>query len=326
MLTRRLLRVLTGYAATVALVLSAIMLVPTLMEGLNDPHEEGEDFLHRVFAPLPALWLTLLPTALMISVLIGFSRLSLRGEIRQWRAAGASVWPFALPTSLIAVLIAGLMAGPLWTWTQPEGVIPIAMEKTTPRFIDEHGNLWVLPISATAATMAEPSAGAVIVLYSLPPARGALAGQVGAVEADGTILLREVQVTDGLALGIEPTLTLRVWLSPPTGAAEPPDTDEVTGSSSTFFGLSYRLSYPVLVVGLALLILPLALSIDGNRWTLLKIAAGCLLALNILFVLLMTDALVGAGLWDENWFFPLRGALALGLGLLALILFEERAA
>ena len=40
----------------------------------------------------------------------------------------------------------------------------------------------------------------------------------------------------------------------------------------------------------------------------------------------MTDALVRAGFWDESWFCPLRGAMALGLGLLVLTLFEERAA
>ena len=339
MLTRRLLRVLTGYAAAVALVLSAIMLVPTLMEGLNDPHEGSRGFLHRVFAPLPSLWLTLLPTALMLTVLIAISRLNLRGEIRQWQAAGVSVWPFALSTALIALLIAGLMAGPFWTWTQPKGAVLVEAVNTGPHFIDEHGELWALPVSATAAQSDGPSAGAVIGLFSLPQARRTLTGKVAAMHADGTIVLRDAQVTanltrETLTRETGPARPRPVRLTPQpgvTGQTAPTGADETNstqsqGQTRVFAGLGYRLSYPALVIGLSLLILPLALSVDGNRWTLLKIAGGCLLALNILFVLLMTDALVRAGFWDESWFFPLRGAMALGLGLLVLTLFEERVA
>ena len=91
------------------------MLVPALMEGLNARSDGLSTWLRGVFTPLPGLWLILLPTALMLTVLIAISRLNLRGEIRQWRAAGASVWPFALATALIALLIAGLMTGPFWT-------------------------------------------------------------------------------------------------------------------------------------------------------------------------------------------------------------------
>lgn len=334
MLTRRLLRVLTGYSAAVALVLSAIMLVPTLMEGLNDPPKESRGFLHRVLAPLPSLWLTLLPTALMLTVLIAVPRLNLRGEIRQWRAAGVSVWPFALSTTLIALLIAGLMAGPFWTWTQPKGAGLVEAVNIGPHFIDEHGELWALPVSATAAQSDGPSAGALIGLFSLPPARRTLTGKVAAVHADGTIVLRDTQVTANLTRETGPTRPLPVRLTPQSGVtgqtaptgADAANSTQSQGQTRVFAGLGYRLSYPALVIGLSLLILPLALSIDGNRWTLLKIAAGCLLALNILFVLLMTDALARAGFWDESWFFPLRGAMALGLGLLVLTLFEERVA
>ena len=337
MLVRRLLLLLSGYAIAVGLVLTAIMLVPGLMEGLNTQSDGLWTWLLGVFTPLPGLWLILLPTALMLTVLIGISRLNLRGEIRQWRAAGASVWPFALATTMIALLIAGLMTGPFWTWTQPEDATLIKVEKSNPGFVDESGDRWALPISATAAASDEPAAGAMIVLFSLPPTRRTLTGQVAAVEADGTILLQAARVTtDASANAIEtgesgPARTSMVRLTPQPGTAGRTSAiaaQVVQSQSQTraFAGLGYRLSYPALVIGLSLLILPLALSIDGNRWTLLKIAAGCLLALNILFVLLMTDAMVRAGFWDESWFFPLRGAMALGLGLLALTVFEERAA
>ena len=127
-------------------------------------------------APLPGLWLILLPTALMLTVLIAISRLNLRGEIRQWRAAGASVWPFALSTALVALLIAGLMAGPFWTWTQPEGATLIKVENPTRVSSTSLGELWALPMSATAAQSDEPSAGGVIALFSLPLARRTLTG------------------------------------------------------------------------------------------------------------------------------------------------------
>ena len=337
MLVRRLLLLLSGYAIAVGLVLTAIMLVPALMEGLNARSDGLSTWLLDVFTPLPGLWLILLPTALMLTVLITISRLNLRGEIRQWRAAGASVWPFALATTLIALLIAGLMTGPFWIWTQPVGAVLIEAEKSNPRFIDESGDRWALPIPATAATSDEPTTGATVALYSLPPTRRTLTGQVAAVEADGTILLQAAQVTadpsgDTVEAGESGAArTSMVRLTPQPGAAGQTGTNATNSAQNqsqtrAFAGLGYRLSYPALVIGLSLLILPLALSIDGNRWTLLKIAAGCLLALNILFVLLMTDAMVRAGFWDESWFFPLRGAMALGLGLLVLTVFEERAA
>lgn len=343
MLVRRLLLLLSGYAVAIGLVLTVIMLVPGLMDSLNARYDGVWTRLLRGFTPLPELWLILLPTALMLTVLIAISRLNLRGEIRQWRAAGASVWPFARATSLLALLIAGLMAGPLWTWTQPEGVAPIALEKSNPLFIDAFGEPWTLPIPATATASDEPAAGTLIALFSLPPARRTLTGQIAAVEADGTILLQPAEVSadpagETVAAGetgeAGETGARRiplVRLTPQPGAAAQTGTDAASSPRSqsqtrAVGGLGYRLSYPVLVIGLSLLMLPLALSIDGNRWTLLKIAAGCLLALNILFVLLMTDAMVRAGFWDESWFFPLRGAMALGLGLLVLTLFEERAA
>lgn len=340
MLVRRLLLLLSGYAIAVGLVLTAIMLVPALMDSLNARSAGLQAWLSHVFAPLPGLWLILLPTALMLTVLIAISRLNLRGEIRQWRAAGASVWPFALSTALVALLIAGLMAGPFWSWTQPKGAVPVETENTSPHFIDELGELWALPVSATAAQSDEPSAGAVIGLFSLPPAHRTLTGKVAAVHADGTIVLQDAQVTGDPAGEAGPTRPQPVRLTPQPGATGQHAQNGTDAANSTqsrsqsqnqsqtrvFAGLGYRLSYPALVIGLSLLILPLALSIDGNRWTLLKIAAGCLLALNILFLLLMTDALVRAGFWDESWFFPLRGAMALGLGLLVLTLFEERAA
>ena len=336
MLVRRLLLLLSGYAIAVGLVLTAIMLVPALMEGLNARSDGLWTWLRGVFTPLPGLWLILLPTALMLTVLIGISRLNLRGEIRQWRAAGASVWPFALATAMIALLIAGLMTGPFWTWTQPEGATLIETEKSNPRFVDESGDRWALPIPATAATSEEPAVGGMVALFSLPPTRRTLTGHVAAVEADGTILLQAARVTADLtANAVEtgdsgPARMSMVRLTPKagtTGQTSAVAAQVVQSQSQTraFARLGYRLSYPALVIGLSLLILPLALSIDGNRWTLLKIAAGCLLALNILFVLLMTDAMVRAGFWDESWFFPLRGAMALGLGLLALTVFEERA-
>ncbi|HCH99701.1 MAG TPA: hypothetical protein DFJ59_02810 [Alphaproteobacteria bacterium] len=334
MLVRRLLLLLSGYAITVGLVLTAIMLVPALMDSLNARSAGLQAWLSHVFAPLPGLWLILLPTALMLTVLIAISRLNLRGEIRQWRAAGASVWPFALSTALVALLIAGLMAGPFWSWTQPKGAVLAETENTGPHFIDELGELWALPVSATAAQSDEPSAGAVIGLFSLPPARRTLTGKVAAVHADGTIVLQDAQVTGDPAGEDVPAPPQPVRLTPQPGATGQNAQNGTDAANSTqsqsqtrgVAGLGYRLSYPALVIGLSLLILPLALSIDGNRWTLLKIAAGCLLALNILFLLLMTDALVRAGFWDESWFFPLRGAMALGLGLLVLTLFEERAA
>ncbi|MEC8711110.1 MAG: LptF/LptG family permease [Pseudomonadota bacterium] len=334
MLVRRLLLLLSGYAVAIGLVLTVIMLVPGLLDSLNARYDGVWTRLLRGFTPLPGLWLILLPTALMLTVLIAISRLNLRGEIRQWRAAGASVWPFARATSLIALLIAGLMAGPLWTWTQPEGVTPIALEKSNPLFIDTFGEPWTLPIPATATASDEPTAGTLIALFSLLPARRTLTGQIAAVEADGTILLQDAQITADPAGEAGPARPQPVRLTPQPGATGQTAQNGTDAASSprsqsqnrAVAGLGYRLSYPVLVVGLSLLILPLALSIDGNRWTLLKIAAGCLLALNILFVLLMTDAMVRAGFWDESWFFPLRGAMALGLGLLALTVFEERAA
>ena len=338
MLVRRLLLLLSGYAVAIGLVLTVIMLVPGLLDSLNARYDGVWTRLLRGFTPLPGLWLILLPTALMLTVLIAISRLNLRGEIRQWRAAGASVWPFARATSLIALLIAGLMAGPLWTWTQPEGVAPIALEKPNPVFIDAFGEPWTLPIPATATASDEPAAGTLIALFSLLPARRTLTGQIAAVEADGTILLQDAQITADPAGEAGPARPQPVRLTPQPGATGQNAQNGTDAANSTqsqsqsqsqtrvFAGLGYRLSYPALVIGLSLLILPLALSIDGNRWTLLKIAAGCLLALNILFLLLMTDALVRAGFWDESWFFPLRGAMALGLGLLVLTLFEERAA
>ncbi|MGB0824198.1 MAG: LptF/LptG family permease, partial [Alphaproteobacteria bacterium] len=121
---------LSGYAIAVGLVLTAIMLVPALMDSLNARSAGLQAWLSHVFAPLPGLWLILLPTALMLTVLIAISRLNLRGEIRQWQAAGASVWPFALSTALVALLIAGLMAGPFWSWTQPKGAVPVETENT----------------------------------------------------------------------------------------------------------------------------------------------------------------------------------------------------
>lgn len=90
--------------------------------------------------------------------------------------------------------------------------------------------------------------------------------------------------------------------------------------------LAYRLSYPVLLVGLGLLMLPIALSIDGQRLTVIKIVGASLLALNTLFVLLMTDAMAKAGLWSEVLFYPVRAAIVLVIGLLALLLVEERTA
>ena len=90
--------------------------------------------------------------------------------------------------------------------------------------------------------------------------------------------------------------------------------------------LAYRLSYPILLIGVGLLILPLALSIDGQRLTLVKITATCLLALNTLFLLLMTDAMAQANLWDGVLFYPLRAIAVLACGLLAILLSEERAA
>ena len=51
MLVRRLLLLLSGYAIAVGLVLTAIMLVPALMEGLNTRSDGLWTWLRGVFTP-----------------------------------------------------------------------------------------------------------------------------------------------------------------------------------------------------------------------------------------------------------------------------------
>ncbi len=351
MLVRRLLLVLCGYMLAVGLVLTAIMLLPGLMSQLDTPDDGWNERVNRVLRPVPGLWLVLLPTALMLTILIGVARLSLGGEIRQWRAAGASVWPFARATGLFSVLVAGLMSGPLWLWTQPEAAIQDLQPVVPPLLTDPNGEVWALPTPAylsfhemetaprsdngqspqTESTL--PVRGERVSLFSRDNPGRILTGSIEqSYPADG-LLLADVQISapaqiTGVDASVQDLGTVMLGLipSPTAAAAAAAVTPGLARDAPAPAALAYRLSYPLLVTGLALLILPLALSLDGTRWTLLKIAAGCLLALNVLFVLLITDAMVHAGFWAESWFFPLRGMFALGLGLLVLTLFEERAA
>ena len=135
---------------------------------------------------------------------------------------------------------------------------------------------------------------------------------------NGTLQLREGWIADQGGVTPFPTLSLSPAATNPAVAP----TLRIINTQD----LAYRLTYPIVLVGLGLLMLPLALSIDGQRLTLVKITGACLLALNALFVVLMTDAMARAGIWAESPFFILRAALVLITGLLALLLVEERAA
>ena len=100
MLQTRVLWSLTRYFGLLTLVFTAIMLIPGISEGIFATPEAWSVRLKRLFVPLLELWLALLPTVFMLSVLATFSRLNLNGDIKIWRAAGASAWPFALTTTL----------------------------------------------------------------------------------------------------------------------------------------------------------------------------------------------------------------------------------
>lgn len=299
---------LTRYFGLLTLVFTAIMLISGISEDILATPDRWFERLNRLLEPLPGLWLALLPTVFMLSVLATFSRLNLSGDIRIWRTAGSSAWPFAVSTALFGLVLGLLMIGPLWPWSQPVDV-PNAHHNDQV-FVTGEGVEWTL------ATTQIVDAGNQLTL--LNGQDNVLRGiQDDLTDRDGTIRLSggwlamqgDVRTFDTLVLSPKPVVP-----------ALAPLADRVWGED-----VAYRLAYPIVLIGLGLLMLPLALSIDGQRFTLIKITGACLLALNALFVLLMTDALARAGIWDETPFFSLRAIIILAIGLLALILIEERA-
>lgn len=308
MLQTRVLWSLTRYFGLLTLVFTTIMLIPSVSEGIFATPETWLVRLRRLFAPLPGLWLALLPTVFMLSVLATFSRLNLNGDIKIWRAAGASAWPFALTTTLYGLLLGTLMVGPLWSLSQPEDASePTVNERV---FLASDGVEW------TMADRLTTEMGEELILISRPD--GVLRGVLGKPISEGGLNLTSGWIAhEGLATSFTDLRLSRASADPMRASL----TDGLWRKN-----LAYRLSYPVVLIGLGLLILPLALSIDGQRFTLIKITGACLLALNALFVLLITDALAKAGIWDEGPFYGLRALIVVTFGLLALALVEERAA
>jgi len=307
-LQTRVLWSLTRYFGLLTLVFTAIMLIPGISEGIFATPEAWSVRLKRLFVPLPELWLALLPTVFMLSVLATFSRLNLNGDIKIWRAAGASAWPFALTTTLYGLLLGTLMVGPLWPLSQPVDASKPSIDERV--FLTPDGVEWMVTDTLTTET------GEEFILISKPD--GVLRGVQSNPDNDGGLFLTSGWMTDN---GLVTSVT-DLRLSPASG-----DSMHALPTDGQWReDLAYRLSYPVVLIGLGLLMLPLALSIDGQRFTLIKITGACLLALNALFVLLITDALARAGIWDEGPFFGLRALIAVAIGLLALALVEERAA
>lgn len=319
MLLQRLLLSISGYFLSVAALLSVIMVVPGLPDALGQDETRWDQRLRQVVAPLPELWRILLPLALMLTVLVAFSRLSLRGEVKVWRSVGTSAWPFARAVALVGLVLGALIVGPLWSLTKPDLDEPAHRSATTWKDQDD-GSLWF-----TAAS-ADLRLGAHLVLFEQSNL------------STGVIRYGRISAVDGAQISLENGW----WQHQPGdgGLDTQPVAEDGTPHSgakvfirledeatiAAFEGLAYRLSYPVLVVGLALIMLPLALSIDGQRWTVLKIVGGCLLALNLLFLLLMSDALARANFWESRVFFSGRAGLALCIGLLLILFTEERSA
>ena len=308
MLRKRVLWSLTGYFSLLTLVFTAIMLIPSVSEGIFATPEPFFSQLQELIEPLPELWLALLPTVFMLSVLATFSRLNLSGDIKIWRSAGSSAWPFAVSTALFGLLLGAIMTGLLWPWSQPEDAANQIQRSLT--FETEDGSQW----SFIGQTLGEQGQS----LYLFDDKGGMVQGLYDGFSNNGTLQLREGWIAGQSGVTPFPTLSLSPAATNPAIAP----TLRIINTQD----LTYRLTYPIVLVGLGLLMLPLALSIDGQRLTLVKITGACLLALNALFVLLMTDAMARAGIWAESPFFILRAALVLIAGLLALLLVEERAA
>lgn len=305
MLQKRVLWSLTRYFGLLTLLFTAILLIPSISEGIFATPQPLADQLKYLMEPLPELWLIILPTVFMLAVLIAFSRLGFTGDLKIWRAAGTSGWPFALATALFGIFLGGLMTGPLWQFTQPEDADYAAAAPS--HYVAPDGSSWT--------RLAHPIGQNEIVLYG--DENGVLQAQIISAPNRRELLLGPGWIAQAGAITTFQTMNLTRH---PDHNLRSPDQGANRNS------LAYRLSYPVLLVGLGLLMLPLAMSIDGHRLTLVKIVAGCLLALNALFILLMTDAMAKAGFWSELLFFPARALVVLAIGLLALLLVEERAA
>ena len=320
MLQKRVFGSLARYFSLLALIFTSMMLIPGVSEGTFATPSGFAALLSKLFEPLPHLWLTLLPTVFMVSVLLAFSRLSLKGEVKIWRSAGASAWPFVRVTSVFGLALGALMTGLLWPLTQPES--GAAGGGSIDSYETRDGTIWMrtqAPLLSDAQTKAQfISVGGQVL-------QGTLTLPEGTANLANTkpLELRSGWISDGSTIATFE----RLILDPSSGDTLSPATlaiGQIVNGSAT--DLAYRLSYPILLIGVGLLILPLALSIDGQRLTLVKITATCLLALNTLFLLLMTDAMAQANLWDGVLFYPLRAIAVLACGLLAILLFEERAA
>ena len=305
MLEKRVFGSLARYFGLLAVVFTVMMLIPGITEGIFATPASLLERTKQLLEPLPELWLLLMPTVLMVGVLLTFSRLSIKGEIRIWRTAGASVWPFALTTGIFGALLGVIMTGPFWHFTQPKDAFS-STQPTAITYQTADGTLWMLADRKTGSTSER--------LHLFSPS-----GQV--LQAEPPQSLDAPQITIGPG-----------WISDDQGLSQFTAlalnrlAPSPTNGSSRAAELAYRLSYPALLVGLGLLMLPLALSIDGQRLTLVKIVGACLLALNTLFALLTTDAMAQAGLWDGRVFYPLRAVAVTAVGILALLLVEERAA
>ena len=305
----RVIGSLTRYFGLLTLVFTAIMLISGISEDILATPDTWLERLTRLLEPLPGLWLALLPTVFMLSVLATFSRLNLSGDLRIWRTAGSSAWPFARSTALYGLILGLLMIGPLWPWSQPVDALSAASDEAV--FVTDGDVEWTLAYTQST------DAGNRLTLFNgrdnvLRGLESDLSTNDGVIHlSSGWLVMQgEVRTFETLALSPHPVVPA---LTPRTDSLWPAD-------------LAYRLGYPIVLIGLGLLMLPLALSIDGQRHTLIKITGACLLALNALFVLLMTDALARAGIWHEGPFFSLRAIIILAVGLLALVLIEERTA
>ena len=289
------------------------MLIPSVNEGIFATPAGMVDQVKQVLEPLPALWLALLPTTFMVTVLLTFSRLSLKGEVRIWRAAGVSVWPFARVIGLAGAALGLLMTGVLWRYTQPEDAT-LSPKMAASTFQTPDGSRW-RSTEPVAKASTDP-ATQVLLLMSASGDGNVLRASIADVPSGDTIRTGAGWFSDGDDLHRFDALDLR-------------RVDGMTGAAGAWWrssALAYRAAYPLLLMGLGLLMLPLALSIDGQRLTLVKIVGACLLALNTLFALLMTDAMAQAGLWEGWLFYPLRAIVLFALGVLLILLIEERTA
>ena len=309
MLQTRVLWSLTRYFGLLTLLFTAVLLIPGIGEGIFATPGQFVERLIGLVKPLPELWRVILPTVFMLTVLVALSRLGFSGDVKIWRAAGTSSWPFAGATAVFGACLGAMMMGPLWTFSQPEAANLSSTAQS--HYLASDGHTW----------SAVPNVGSTM--------------QAGYMVLHGTenAVLR-AQVTDPLdkggALSLGPGWIARGDVVTPFSTLELTrshgETPRQWIQGTGWDNLAYRLSYPVLLVGLGLLMLPIALSIDGQRLTVIKIVGASLLALNTLFVLLMTDAMAKAGLWSEVLFYPVRAAIVLVIGLLALLLVEERTA